>query len=136
MITLYNICNNSDSCVYKWSDNLIKDLVSNLFDLTYTFILRLIGERHGFIYCVETEKMLKQWVPISVGMFQNVIWNGTNKLLPKRHFYYTGKDFEIKVVKQLSKIEGVNKNWIICWEKFWKSSHLSLLKGWLAITSV
>lgn len=102
----------------------------------HTFILRLIGERHGFIYCVETEKMLKQWVLISVGMFQNIIWNGTNKLLPKGHFYYTGKGFEIKVVKQLSKIEGMDKNWIICWEKFWKSSHLSLLKGWLAITSV
>lgn len=73
---------------------------------------------------------------MSTRMFQNIIWNGTNKLLPKGLFYYTEKGFEIKVVKQLSKIARVNKNWIVCWEKFWKLSHLSLLKGWLAITSV
>lgn len=54
----------------------------------------------------------------------------------KDFFYYTGKGLEIKVVKQLSKIAGVHKNRIVRWEKFWKLSHLSLLKGWLAITSV
>lgn len=35
-----------------WSDNLIKDLVSDLFDLTYAFILRLIGwEAWLYILC-------------------------------------------------------------------------------------